>query len=146
MNAEQAAALKTKLQGGLGAAASLYSLGNIDTTSPLSGGLQGAMGGVGLMQGLSQLGLSAAGGPVGAVIGLVGGAIFGMNESRKAAEERAQQMREQQLEYLKRINNTLQLASDYFRRGMFGALPGVMSYSGMNTEMAWAVQSRRGMQ
>jgi len=137
---EKAAELKTRVQGGMGVAASVYSL------SQAGGAVPGAMAGLGLMQGLNQLGFTAAGGPVGAAIGLIGGAIIGANQAREQAEEMAQRLREQQLEQLRRISNALLPVSDYFRRGLFGALPSSMSFGGMNPEYSWSVQHRAGMQ
>jgi len=104
------------------------------------------MAGLGLMQGLNQLGFTAAGGPVGAAIGLIGGAILGASQAQREAEKVAQRLREQQLEQLRRIHNALLPMNDYFRRGLFGGLPSSMSFGGMNPEYSWSVQSRAGMQ
>lgn len=137
---EQASQLKTRVQGGVGVAASIYGL------SQAGGPVQGAMAGLGLMQGLNQLGFTAAGGPVGAAIGLIGGAILGASQAQREAEKVAQRLREQQLEQLRRIHNALLPMNDYFRRGLFGGLPSSMSFGGMNPEYSWSVQSRAGMQ
>jgi len=136
---EKAAALKTRIQGGMGLAASIYGL------QQSGGALPGALAGAGLMQSISQLGFSAAGGPIGVAIGLIGGAILGANQAQREAEKMAQRLREQQLEQLRRIHNALLPMNDYFRRGLFGGLPCSMSFGGMNPEYSWSVQHRAGI-
>lgn len=122
------------VSGGLAAYGAFSAITSSDTTNAGTGAMQGALAG-----GLAGFQI---GGPVGAAVGALAGGIFGGSEARKRAAQEAQRTREQMLEELRKINNTLQPMSDYFRSMNLNLLPSSLTFGGMAA--SYAASTSRG--
>jgi hypothetical protein len=105
-----------------------------ETTDSRQGTQQGALAGG--MAGFQ------VGGPIGAAVGAIVGGLFGGLDARKRYEQEAQRVREQMLEELRKLNNTLTPMSDYFRSMNLNMLPSGMTYGAMAT--GYAATTSRG--
>lgn len=105
------------------------------TTDTGTGAREGALSG--LMAG-------AAWGPWGAAAGALFGGLFGASEAAKRQHEEAQRKRDAMLSELRKMNNALIPVSDFFRQGLFGTLPGAMTWGGGGLSHAYAIETSRG--